>query len=1071
MASVELLLAPAGRAFTIAVDAAVREAQRDDPLRPITVIVPSNTAGLSLRRLLGSNLLERTGPSERAGIANVGFATPFQFASTLAAGRLAAEGQRPLTTAVLAAAVRDELARNPGRFAAVAQHSATEAALVRAYAELTELSPAERAFLTERCSARTAEVIGFVETVSRHLSDPARTNRYHDEFAVLAAAAESLSTSLALTASGRVGSVVIAGPFEQGESTKTFLRTVASHFDGAAVCALTGDPDVDRTSVAQLSTITGTEPTPIRVEAPKPTRLIPAADTDEEVRASLRHVLALAADGERFDRMAVFYPAENPYARTLREQFDSAGVPTAGPDHRRLADSMAGRLLRRILDLAAATHRDERFSREDVMALVAAAPIRGADGKPLRSGSWEAVSRLAGVIGGVDDWSTKLQRHDEYLASIHDDPRHEDKSAGFFDSNRREREAARAMSEFVEWIDGRTSATAVGSSWSEWSTWARGLLDDLLPQVNRRTSWPETEIAAAERIEVICSRVGVLDELEPNASFSAFVRALELELEAPAGSRGRFGTGVLIAPLASASGLDVDHAIVVGMTEGVCPRPVREDTLVPDADRELGGGLLITRPERMQQQRRRYLAAVAAGSSSATLVMPLGDHRGGRRRTPSRWWLEAMKHLGAPPELTSQSWDQVELAQLDRPISFAAAATSAAEADLAMSIADLEFHRMLVATTDEKADDPIVVAGTEMAEVRRSQFSRFGGDLGAESLDPVVGADLAVSPTRLETWAGCPRRYFFAQVLGLGVIEPPDRIAEISPLDRGSMWHAILEDFIAESLPGEPHAPDGPDTPWTDDDRQRLRQHGERRFSEYEAAGVTGRPLLWRIEREKILADLDQFLLEDTKLRAELRTVPTAVELGFGMRVGGEAAEAATVELPDGRSIALRGFADRVDMSSDGTPVVLDYKTGNYKSTIHLKADPVLAGTKLQLGVYAVGAQQHYESPRSAAWYWYTSTKGEFRQAGYEWTTRHHERFVSTLQTIVDGIEGGLFPPNPGEFNTFFQEHDNCRYCAFTSICPRDRSDENETALAEDRLVEYRDMQNPAPFDEDESTP
>jgi ATP-dependent helicase/nuclease subunit B len=241
MATVELLLVAAGRAFTIAVDAAVREAQRDDPLRPITVIVPSNTAGLSLRRLLGSNLLVREGRSDRAGIANVGFATPFQFASTLAAGRLAAEGQRPLTTAVLAAGVRHELARDPGRFAAVAQHSATEAALVRAYAELTELSPDERAFLTEHCSARTAEVIGFVETVSRHLSDPARTHRYHDEFAVFAAAAESLSTP-SPASDGRVGAVVIAGPFEQGESTKRFLGTVASHIDGAAVCALTGAP-------------------------------------------------------------------------------------------------------------------------------------------------------------------------------------------------------------------------------------------------------------------------------------------------------------------------------------------------------------------------------------------------------------------------------------------------------------------------------------------------------------------------------------------------------------------------------------------------------------------------------------------------------------------------------------------------------------------------------------------------------------------------------------------------------------------------------------------------------------
>ena len=51
-----------------------------------------------------------------------------------------------------------------------------------------------------------------------------------------------------------------------------------------------------------------------------------------------------------------------------------------------------------------------------------------------------------------------------------------------------------------------------------------------------------------------------------------------------------------------------------------------------------------------------------------------------------------------------------------------------------------------------------------------------------------------------------------------------------------------------------------------------------------------------------------------------------AAELAFGF----PGAELGTValDLPDGRAVRFRGFADRVDVADDGTLHVLDYKTG-----------------------------------------------------------------------------------------------------------------------------------------------
>ena len=70
------------------------------------------------------------------------FLTLFRLAERLGAASLAAAGRRPVSTPVLAQAVRAVLAADPGVFAPVADHPATELALVAATRELAGLSDA-----------------------------------------------------------------------------------------------------------------------------------------------------------------------------------------------------------------------------------------------------------------------------------------------------------------------------------------------------------------------------------------------------------------------------------------------------------------------------------------------------------------------------------------------------------------------------------------------------------------------------------------------------------------------------------------------------------------------------------------------------------------------------------------------------------------------------------------------------------------------------------------------------------------------------------------------------------------
>lgn len=1073
--------AHAGRATTLAVRDAINAAKDGDALRPVRVVVTSNLAGLSLRRLLGSSELD-DGATSLRGIANVNFSTPFQFASLLAAPTLAAEGLRPLTTSVLAAAVRHVLKTNPGRFGAVAQHVATESALIRMYGELTEMPPNRRQLLARSADARTLDLLAFVDAVGEHLAS-GEGARYHDEFTVLQTAAR-VAGGAGPSPAELNDHMVLVGPFTQGVATVEFLGDLvaAAHQRGSqshahGVWAMVGDPEVDQAALAQASSIAGSQVATIQATpVPAPTSLVSTADSDQEALEVVRLLLDAAANGARFDRMAVFVPMANPYLRTVREHFDRAGIPSAGPEYRTLSDSMTGRLLSSLLELGdavATLPADKQFSRETVLALVSAAPLRGPDGRPLRSGAWENLSRSAGVVGGLEGWSVSLSTHIESIEKrIADNP---EAGEGFLGRLRRDVETARALAAFVGWLGELTSQSVKARTWKERSSWVRQTLAALLPQENRRSSWPEAEVDTAERIDKVLSRVETLDSIEPNPSPSTFVRALQLELDVPAGRRGRFGTGVLVAPLASAVGLDLDHVFVVGMTEGLCPRPIREDTLIPDGQREISAGGLPTRHDRNRQERQRYLFALAAGNATTTLTLPLGDHRNGRQRTASRWWIEALRSLEDDPSINSRNWAESTVVSAGRG-SFVQSLSRATKEGLVTSAAELHVqrihaHRTFGSELDESLLPVALRNGLAQIEQRLDGFNRFNGDLGGATLTSPASDGKAISPSRLEEWATCPRRYFLNSVLKLGEIERPEEVNEISALDRGNMVHAILEDFIAGSL-ADPDTDLDPERSWTKADSDRLFAIAERYFVEYEALNRTGKPILWDIKKEETLNDLEGFLRSDEKLRNELRTVPHDVEVPFGLGDRFDnSADAVSVVLSDGRKVALRGLIDRLDRRPvDGVPVVLDYKTGRHTAQKQFDDDPVLGGSKLQLGVYAYAAKQIFNADMAHAYYWYVSSKGKFSKAGYPWGHAQDERFRDAVTTIIDGIESGQFPPQPGDYNFHWGDFENCSFCQFRRLCPQDRNDEFASAVESGRLVEYVKMLAGPPEEEASTT-
>ncbi len=108
-----------GRASARALHNAVVAGKQGDPLAPVTVVVPTNYVGVAARRLLAGGTLGQLTAAGH-GVAGVTFLTTYRLAELLGAPRLAGAHRRPVSTPVLAAAVRAVLGEAPGVFEAVA---------------------------------------------------------------------------------------------------------------------------------------------------------------------------------------------------------------------------------------------------------------------------------------------------------------------------------------------------------------------------------------------------------------------------------------------------------------------------------------------------------------------------------------------------------------------------------------------------------------------------------------------------------------------------------------------------------------------------------------------------------------------------------------------------------------------------------------------------------------------------------------------------------------------------------------------------------------------------------------
>lgn len=986
---IRLVTTPYGPAAAAALHGEISAAKRGDPLAPVCVVVPANSVGVAVRRLLASGEL---GPITRAGagVVGVAFLTVFRVAELLASPRLAAAGRRPVSTPVVAAAVRAVLAGEPGLFGPVAEHPATEEALVRTHRELSDVTASDLDLLAAQ-SERAREVVRIHRAVTAALAA-----QWYSEHDLMTAAVDAVAAGTRVV--GQLGTVVVYLPQRITGPARRLLRALGDATDVVVVAGLTGDARADETVVSSVTALgcAVTDVARAAVAGAADTRVVTVSDPDDEARAVVREVVGAMRAGVPLERMAVLFAAREPYARLLHEHLDLAGVVHNGAAVRTVHDSVLARALFRLLVLA-----EGGFRRDDVLALLAAAPVVGADD------SWERISRAAGVVGGLPQWQRRL---DEYAATLGDDGWHQ-----------RERNRVARLRAFVDDLAADLDPGAIPASWSAKVHWCHRLVRRRLGDERRRTSWPAIEQDAARRVEAALDRLAGLDTVEAAPSLDVFRRTLELELTQAHERVGRLGEGLLVGPVGYALGVDLERVFVCGLAEGTFPAVPRDDPVLSDAERAVVGDELELRSRRVFDDHRNLLAALAATAGERVLFFPRGDLRRSTEHVPSRY---------LPDDAPT-----VEIASFAHGLARVEFPATAHEYDVRTLLAGAAI------------DDPALQRAVDLVTSRRSNaFTRFDGNL-AHRRDRLAAfgptADgVVVSATRLERFVDCPHAYFVKHLLHVDPVERPEDIVQLSPLDRGSLVHAVLDRFVREG--------------GRLGDRDRLHEILDEECEGVERRGLAGRRLLWQRDRRVLRAEVDAWLDADATYRARHGLQTLATELTF---------DRLPVALSDGRALRFRGAADRVDRAADGRLVVIDYKTGKPDGYRRLGADdPVLGGLRLQLPLYAYAARAAFGEPGAEveADYWFVG-RGENEWIGYRVDAGIDATFDETVAAIVDAIDAGCFPNHPDPPGP--RPWVGCHYCDPDGLGTADRWREWERKAAAAELAPYTSLFEADPDD------
>lgn len=1003
-----------GRAISLARD--------NHPLQTVTLAVPSTVAGLHLRRRLPLVM--------GAGLANVRF-LPLARAAELIGAPLLDIGHKPLTRSMSAEILRLLLERDESVFTPVQSHPSTVDSLLRAFSDLEGASPDELASLASR-GVRQSAVVNLYQLHRQEV----RMRAFYSREDLYRAAAEGVRQGI--PALEELGRLVLFFPPGLKAHEAAFLLEL--HRLGRLRVILPVGPDETELANRQILKLLNLTAPPSNIPSgpSQALHLFSVPDSEEEVRQSLRVIMARLSEGVPLYRMAILFRNREPYARICYEECQAAGIPCNGKSVRTLAETMAGRAVSGFLTLPASG-----FHREELLNWAGASPVVLPGGELVPGASWQQVSRLAQVTRGMTAWRLGLQR----VILEKSTPRESD-DAAITTEDQETMETAQGLLAFLEQLQSDLDFPQRDN----WKNYSRGLLKLLEKYLAPKSNpvWDEDELANLENVKNAIESLEGLHAVREMVPLTEFVAAVEKSLQQAAGRVGSYGTGIFIGTFDEAAAMDFDLACILGMAEGSVPAIKASQPLLTDEDRSEAGGSLASPFTLVERERLRFLSALGTARSAA-MFFPRASKEGGRENMPSRWFLEAASALAREPV----TGEQLAFGLQGDWFTFIASYQSALLAQPPFSPVEYRVGSLLRHLRSGEApvshfawqEDRIRRAVEAAASKFRESLSPWEGEVRLAS---AVLGERPVAPTRLETFARCPYQFFLKHVLHVEEIEEPEDRLTMDSRVRGSLYHDILAEFFGRYIGRDPNEP------WGEEHNAEIEEIARRHLDNLARNGLAGPSLLWEDQSGNVIRFLHRFLEFDSNFRREKNSSPCLLEADFGEN------PSVSVQCGD-RTVHFCGRPDRVDSAAGGSDaVVIDYKTGWPHGTVNeRKHDPFLKGRALQLPVYATAAHAMLgQVHNAAACYLHLLQDKRVERIELDMGVANLERFQEVLSVLVSTLESGLYPANPGDTQYGSARFENCQSCRYDRICPKDREKVWSVKRNDPRLAGYNALQD-----------
>ncbi|NQT15357.1 MAG: PD-(D/E)XK nuclease family protein, partial [Planctomycetes bacterium] len=510
---------------------------------------------------------------------------------------------------------------------------------------------------------------------------------------------------------------------------------------------------------------------------------------------------------------------------------------------------------------------------------------------------------------------------------------------------------------------------------------------------------------------------------------------------------------VRVLSAASVRALRVPYLFLAGLREKSFPPPERSDRIYSEVEcrRLIEEGLpLVARTERNREEMLLFYEVITRASRRLTFSYPAVDEAA--QPLSSSPYLAEVEEACGPGRIPRTDVPSLSPIPVDdEPLTAAEFRVKAVSTGLEGNASLLAG---LVSREPEAGLAESVLAGLRMVEARddRRQFGPtegiFAGTRARRDVASRFAPSKTFNATELEQYATCPYQFFLERVLRLEPLEALDLAVDYRA--RGRLVHKALADFHdrVNAFGGGPTSPAALD----EEEYHRLLAETLEGLSEH-AASTPLDAALYEIDLRLWAGWADDYRRQHESYDRAWQDSgvvlrPTWFEVSFGRP---EAAPAPlSTEKPlelstQEGAVRIAGRIDRIDTGTAGEQAVfniVDYKTG---ASTRFSRDAVIAGTALQLPLYAMATGELLLADRQAApWcagYWHVTQKGfqpkqSLRMGNLrgdriepepEWEELR-QSVVSVVGALVEGIRKARFPVHSVD--------DQCgRFCPFRTIC------------------------------------